>query len=86
MIAGPKARCTSRACVRDVPTKQISTHVATCGQLSVSLRTMDDEDAEYMQGSDDEVRALSMSLGAYSPFKSRTTGLTTQMEKAPTMP
>jgi hypothetical protein len=47
---------------------------------------MDDEDAEYMQGSDDEVRALSMALGAYSPLKSRTTGLTTQMEMVPTMP
>lgn len=48
-------------------------------------RTMDDEDAEYMQGSDDEVRALSKWLDAYSPFKSRTTGLTTQMERVPTM-
>jgi hypothetical protein len=47
---------------------------------------MDDEDAEYMQGSDDEVRALSMSLGAYSPINSRTMGLTTQMEKVLTMP
>ena len=47
---------------------------------------MDDEDAEYMQGSDDEVRALSYSLAAYSPLNSRTTGLTTQMEKVPTMP
>jgi hypothetical protein len=46
---------------------------------------MDDEDAEYMQGSDDEVRALSKWLDAYSPFKSRTTGLTTQMERVPTM-
>ena len=33
---------------------------------------MDDEDAEYMQGSDDEVRVLSQRLGAYSPFKDRT--------------
>lgn len=46
---------------------------------------MDDEDAEYMQGSDDEVRALSKWLDAYSPFKSRTTRLTTQMERVPTM-
>ena len=46
---------------------------------------MDDEDAEYMQGSDDEVRAFSQWLDAYSPLKSRTTGLTTQMETAPTM-
>jgi hypothetical protein len=46
---------------------------------------MDDEDAEYMQGSDDEVRALSKCLGAYPPFKCRTTGLTTQMETVPMM-
>jgi hypothetical protein len=46
---------------------------------------MDDEDAEYMQGSDDEVRALSQQFGTLSPLKSRTTGLTTQMEKVPTM-
>jgi len=46
---------------------------------------MDDEDAEYMQGSDDEVRALSQFPGAHSPLKSRITGLTTQMEKVPTM-
>jgi len=44
---------------------------------------MDDEDAEYMQGSDIEVRALSMWLDAYSPLKSRTTGLNTQMETVP---
>jgi len=46
---------------------------------------MDDEDAEYMQGSDDEVRILSKWFGAYSLLKSRTTGLTTQMEKVQTI-
>jgi hypothetical protein len=46
---------------------------------------MDDEDAEYMQGSDDEVRVLFYWLYVYSPPKSRTTGLTTQMRKALTM-
>jgi len=40
---------------------------------------MDDEDAEYMQGSDNEVRALSKGLDASSPLKSRATGLATQM-------
>jgi hypothetical protein len=46
---------------------------------------MDEEDAEYMQGSGDEVRALSKTLDAHSPLNSRTTSTTTQMETAPTM-
>jgi hypothetical protein len=42
---------------------------------------MDDEDAEYMQGSDDEVRLPPRYLWVYSPSECRTTDLTIQMEK-----
>jgi hypothetical protein len=42
---------------------------------------MDDEDAEYMQGSEDEVRVSFHWVKVYSPFYSRIMGLTTQMRK-----